>query len=139
MIEAEGLEGWLQDQSNAVGGRFWILADGRTFDRTCIEWEEVPRKNEPRPPWEEDATRRSRAWTCKRWGWHLIPAGELEQHVPLWTIWKSRESSGGWEDGAVLSSMERKLLGRAAGEHAIRELERSPPQCTIWDRWVDFS
>ena len=128
IIAAEKLDGWLADPAKAVGGRFYILADGRTFERVCVEWEEAGPADLP------GAT----AWRAKRHGWQFIPAGELANlmGVVFELIWKSSKEADGWANGAELSEREIALLRLAAGSDAITALQSSPPYSTIWDRWA---
>lgn len=130
VIAAEKLDGWLADAANAVGDRFYILGDGRTFMQVCLEWEEVE------PP--ENSPRGATVWRAKRHGWRLIPAGELANFlgVVLELIWKSSKEADGWANGADLSEREIALLRLAAGPEAITALQSSPPTSTIWDRWA---
>ena len=127
VIEEEGLGEWLSDESNAVGGRFYILPDGRTFEPVPIEWEQVA----------EGVEDNLSVWSALRRGWKLIPKGYLAGQFPLEIIWKSGKDAGGWEDGALLSDEKKALLRLAAGDRAIDDLEESPPRRTIWDKWTE--
>ena len=127
VMEEEGLEEWLSDEANAVGGRFYILPDGRAFEPVPIEWEQVA----------EGVEDNLSVWSALRRGWKLIPAGHLAGQFPLKLIWKSGKEAGGWDDGKLLSSDEKALLRLAAGDEAIDDLEESPPRHTIWDKWTE--
>jgi hypothetical protein len=127
VIAEEGLEAFLSDPSNAVGGRFFILPDGRTFHRVAIEWEQIGATS------DGNLT----AWTPRQQGWELIPGGCLASDFPLELIWKSSKKAGGWNNGSLLSAAEKTLVRMAAGNRAVDRLEHSPPRHTIWDRWSE--